>query len=604
MLKPAPIAFDIQNFWAFCLKLKISTKEYGVIQLRPTTTQVYLVNEIAKGLSEGIHQFCVLKCRQAMASTICLALDLYWAFKHEGTTGLIIVDQDSRRISFRVDMKRYVSALPQDPDWRQPITKDSREALTFANSSAVYFTNANQRTKGALGRGIGANLVHGTEVGWWSDEQAFISLKSSMAQKNPNRLFIFESTANGHNLWKEMWDNAMRASTQRAIFIGWWMHDYYQVDEDHAWYKVYWLTDPQPSSQEQSWIDQVKRRFGCEVGPNRLAWWRGHLREEALGNLDMMMQEYPWLPELAFQFSGHPFVNKGALKEHQEVAVESLDMARYFRFKFGRTFIETEIEEVTRRDNYDLCVWREPEFGKGAVYTVGGDPSWGSNELSDQAVLQVLRCYANGVEQVAEFSAVGLPTYRFAWVALYLSGAYSGMGNTLLNIELQGGGAAAFQEIQRVQMDLGTGYEDKLGKHFQGVQHYLYSRPDSVRGGGMSYHTVTNQRNRDIALANFRDYSDRKMLMIRSIDLIDEMAKIARTPEGLLEAPSGEKDDRVMACALALQAYIDRIMWEIGNTPYTYAYFEKVRAMEHQGNDPKAYMEARIDNFLQRITGS
>jgi hypothetical protein len=596
---PAPL-FDLDTFWAFCMRLTIYSKDFGVIPLKPQTTQLYLLDQITKGLGQGKHHFVILKCRQAMASTICLALDLFWAFTHAGMIGAVITDSEPRRVTFRDTIHDFVNGLPEGPDWKQPITADNQYQLCFGNGSKLNYANANQRTKGAMGRGIGLTLVHGTEVGWWGDVDSYQSLTAAMAQRNPARLFLFESTANGMNLFHKMWNAATRATTQSAIFIGWWIHDEYQKSPDSPEYKTYW--DGRLNYQESQWVDSVRRRFGYEVTPERIAWWRWMQNEMFHGKIDMLQQEYPWLPELAFQFSGSPFVSKTSLVDRRNEASDMIDKTRYFRFRFGRTFTDTELEEVDGSGNwYDLAVWQEPEFGEGVVYAIGGDPAHGANDKSDHSAICVWRCYADGVEQVAEFAMRGLPTYQMAWVILYLAGAYS---NCLLNIEQQGGGAAVFQEIGRVQMDMAQGYSNKLGQHFRNLQHYVYRRADSLHSGYTAYHWQTNQINREKMLNQLRDFFERGVALVYSIPLINELATFVRTPEGDLQAQGDASDDRVMAASIGLMAYIDNLAWQLGGTQYTYGYFEKQREARDREPNMGDLIDSKLQNWIKRVRDS
>ena len=57
--------FDSKKFYNFCRHLKIESKEQGMITLGETLlgTQTYVIDEVAKGLEEGVHFLIVLKGR-------------------------------------------------------------------------------------------------------------------------------------------------------------------------------------------------------------------------------------------------------------------------------------------------------------------------------------------------------------------------------------------------------------------------------------------------------------------------------------------------------------------------------------------------------------
>ena len=70
-MKTTP-TFDIAKFWRFCAALRVDTKDRGLISLAWDDLfgcQKYFVEQIAIGLSEGIHSFIVLKGRQQGITT-------------------------------------------------------------------------------------------------------------------------------------------------------------------------------------------------------------------------------------------------------------------------------------------------------------------------------------------------------------------------------------------------------------------------------------------------------------------------------------------------------------------------------------------------------
>ena len=87
--------FNLKHFYNFCKQLKIETKEQGLRKMDNLLgTQTYVMDEIAKGLEEGIHFFVVLKGRQLGITTISLALDLYWHFLNPGLQGTLTTDTE------------------------------------------------------------------------------------------------------------------------------------------------------------------------------------------------------------------------------------------------------------------------------------------------------------------------------------------------------------------------------------------------------------------------------------------------------------------------------------------------------------------------------
>ena len=582
---------DRDTFFNFCTKLLIPTKEYGLIRLRPSPTQVYLIDQILEGLDCGIHQFTVLKCRQARVTTICLAFELYWLFRHEGLIGSFIADNSERRSFFSQLINDYIKSLDQFPDFHIPVDKSNNEYVALQNRSMLVFSHANQRSVGNLGRGMGVSMVHGTEVGLWKDQAGLASLLSSLATKNPHRLFIFEGTAQGHNQFKTMWDLARKSAVEKAIFVGWWLHEDFRYEKETPQYKTYWEVDPAFDQEERKWAGVVKRRYGVEITPEHMAWWRYTLNEKFNGDLELMYQENPPHDELAFQFSGNPFLSKKALNYRLQESADALEKARYFRFIFpgGATseFMEMKMVEVPAKSGWhDLIVWEPPRIGLGVVYVIGADPAHGSSEQSCNASVQVLRCYADKIEQVAEFSRRNLPAYQLAWVILYLYGAYH--NECIFSVEVQGGGHEVYAEIQRVQSRVGQAYPLDMCKHFQGLQHYLYTRPDTRQKAFSTIHWKTTPDNRERMMEAIRTFTEKTPLFIlRSRALVDELAGLIRTQGGKIE--SAGEDDRVMALAIALVIYVDHIIFKFAGAEarrkFSYNSEDFTRERETRGTD-------------------
>jgi hypothetical protein len=424
-------------------------------------------------------------------------------------------------------------------------------------------------------------------------------MMAALAKNNPDRLFILESTANGNNMFRDLWKTAGRAISQKQIFIGWWLVDSYACAAGSAPYRTYW--DGRLSAREAGWAASVKRRYGWVITPEQWAWWRFTLAEEYGEDSEMMLQEYPPLPEEAFQFSGNPYIRSHDLNRHLE-RVEDAPAPQRFYFTFQTSSIlETKIEPAIDHHYFDLEIYQPPVSGEGVIYVIGTDPSHGVDCESDFAVASVWRCYTDRLEQVAEFSARGVAPYELAWAVLYLAKSFCGSYPTFINIEQQGGGAEVMQEIERVQNDLGIGYPDKLSQYFP-VQHYLFRRPDSLKGGFSAKHYQTTGRYREHMLMNFKSFAERDVLKIGSLSLVHECANLVRTPLGNLEALSKSAGtDRLFAAALASVAFTENVHpFYLAGTPYSYDHFQTERTViEGKNVTPQEYLSDLFSRSLR-----
>jgi len=254
--------FNLNQFYHFCKQLKIETKEQGLRKMDHLLgTQTYVMDEISKGLEEDVHFFVILKGRQLGITTISLALDLYWHFTHPGLQGTLTTDTEENRDMFRSTLGMYMEGLPKE--YRIPLLAHNRNQLSLKNRSRLFYQVAGLRAKGSLGRGKAITFLHGTETSSWGDEEGLASLLASLAETNPDRMYIFESTARGFNMFHDMYVTAKRARTQRAIFCGWWRNELYMADPNSPIYKVYW--DGRMTGEEKEWVRDIKKLYNIEI---------------------------------------------------------------------------------------------------------------------------------------------------------------------------------------------------------------------------------------------------------------------------------------------------------------------------------------------------
>jgi len=550
--------FNLAEFREFCADLKIETKEFGIVSLGQQWrgTQEYFIQEVAKGLAEGVHTFIVLKGRQVMISTACLALDLYWHFKFGGTSGTLITDTDENREMFRTTLTMYVDSLPNK--WKRPIGTHNRTAMTIKNRSRIFYQVAGtkKKEKRSVGVGKAISFMHATEVSNWGDEGALADIKSSLAQSNPRRLYLYESTARGYNMFEEMWRTAKMSRVQRAIFIGWWRNDLYRKKKGSSEYEVYW--DGTPTPEESKWMREVKELYDFDIDDEQLAWWR-YMGAEELQDIAKLMENFPPTEDYAFQTSGSKFFTNAALNDRRKIIMgqggSHALMYDPYRIAFGPAMQDTELVDAVE-DHASLKVWQNPS--SNGYYVIGADPAFGSTEWKDQFCIQVFRVFGDGMEQVAEYCTISCDTERFAWALLYLAGLYSNGApqvNIMMIMEINGPGALVWDYIKKAQSLVGhiEGLDPRITQICANIQNYLYHRADSL-GGGYAYHWKTTTATKEIMMSAYRDGFERSLITVNSLQLLEEMKKVERN-EGKIEAPGRSKDDRVIAAALATMAW-------------------------------------------------
>ena len=577
--------FDLQKFYKFCSELKIETKEEGLKKMGTLLgTQTYVMEEIQKGLQDDIHFFVILKGRQLGITTISLALDLYWQFTHPGWQGTLVADTEENRDMFRSTLGMYIDGLPKE--YKIPLIAHNRNQMVLKNRSRIFYQIAGNKSR--LGQGKAITYLHGTETASWGNEEGLASLIASLAEKNPERLYMFESTAQGFNMFHDMYKTAKTAKTQRAIFCGWWRNEYYSVDPESSIYKVYW--DGKLTPEEKEWTKDIKKLYNYEINSRQMAWWRWKMLE-GIKDEDLMYQEFPPTEDYAFVMTGTSFFSHSRCTDAAKISKKT-DFDCY-RYVFGQNFQDTEVIKSTERLG-TLKIWQEPI--DSAYYVIGADPAYGSSDWKDRFCIQIFRVYANGLDQVAEFATSEMNTYQFAWVIAHLAGAYK---NSTLNLEVNGPGQAVINELRTLRRQASsiggsTGRDllDVLGS----MTNYLWRRNDNLGGPGSSIGFLTTSSTKERMLAYMKDYFERTMMNVYSMDLLEEMKTIVRE-NGFIGAPGRAKDDRVIAAALACVAYAEQVQPRLIAQRLT-------REVSQQMQDKSAEelsTATNVSNYLKRI---
>jgi len=579
--------FNLNNFYRFCDQLSVETKEDGLKKLtKRLGTQTYVMDEIAKGLAEDVHFFVILKGRQQGITTISLALDLYWHFIHPGLQGTLVTDTEENKDMFRGTLTNYMEGLPQA--YRIPMVAHNRNGLSLKNRSRLFYQVAGLRAKGSLGRGKGITYLHGTETSSWGDEEGLASLLASLAENNPKRLFVFESTARGFNMFHDMYVTAKRARTQRAIFCGWWRNEFYSADPESNVYKTYW--DGKLTPEEKEWTKDIKKLYNIEINSRQMAWWRWKLYE-GIKDDALMYQEFPPTEDYAFIMTGSSFFSNArctdAIKLAKKIQPDN------FRYSFGSNFQDTQVLKSTDR-LATLRVWEEPI--DTAYYVIGADPAYGSSDWADRFCIQVFRCYADGMDQVAEFATSELNTYQFAWVIAHLAGAYK---NSTLNLEINGPGQAVINEMRNLKRQAAA-MKGPIGKDlmdvYSSMSNYIWRRNDTLGGPSNSIGWLTTSATKERMLSYMKDYFERGMMQTLSLDLIEEMKTIVRDG-GSIEASGRNKDDRVIAAALAAAAYAEQVQPRLVQQGIT-----RSISMKQEEYTPEQIAVGRnVSDYLKRI---
>jgi hypothetical protein len=422
--------------------------------------------------------------------------------------------------------------------------------------------------------------VGNTEVASYADADGLESLEESFAQTNPDRLFIYESTAKGMTgPWRARYLEGLQDRfTKRSIFIGWWAGDTNRIERGDPRFAAY---GRQPmTGDEREKVQAVKTLYDWQITPEQLCWYRWKEANPSKDS-DMLGQNQPFTDMDAFVQTGHSFFasrSVGQAMQNMDEAIKEADDTgevcefhfRGYRYEFGSEdgqprgkhpfFDMTMVPEEEDLDRVELRIWEEPK--PTGRYVIGVDPAWGRTEHGDNHCASVWRCFSDRLVQVAEFNTKDIEIKQFAWVLCHLAGAYQ---DSIINVELNGPGRLIMPEWDTIRALLQADqYKDQL-KHADWenalgqARWYLYHRPDAM-GAGYAYNTEGTTRTQQVMMHTLRGEFVTRHLAIRSMLLLKEMLNVI-VDGAHIGAPDSDsddcKDDRVYSAGLAVGAWVE-----------------------------------------------
>jgi hypothetical protein len=554
---------DLPALEDFCAHITIPSKDIGLVKFDHLYgTQRFLLEEYARGLEDGIHDFTVEKGRQEGITTIMDAVRIWWPQYYEGTQGLFVSNSDENRDHRRDVCLEMLMSLPRD--YRLRVRVNNKNLLAWPNAR-LMFDAAGSRSESDLGRSRGVNFLDADEVGLWESPHDIEALRASLSDRHPKRFYSWNGTARGFNHFWDMCQEAQKAATQRFIFIGWYRHELYRINEDEQ-PAVWEQYNGRLTSEERAWMREVKRLYGLEITAEQVVWYRYVLEEKFYGDEAMRAQEFPCLPEDAFQAFGDRFIPTA------DVARLRLDAKKApkplgYRYEVAPHWDESKMVKAPV-DQAPLLVWEEPE--QWGAYIVAGHP-WGSSSANaTQWVAQVYRAWPDSLVQVAEYTADEGTTYGFAWLLMYLCGAYNLSASPFLIVEANGPGYAVMNQIKLFQ-ELGYGLSSARRaaglQDFAGAfRRYFYARPDNLAWKSAPLDWKTNPDIRPYLLHSLADTVIRGHMTVRSAHLINSLAGLRRGESGdndQIEGGAGRSDAHAICAALAVKAWTDFAMMDL-----------------------------------------
>ena len=510
--------------------LMIKTKENKIVPFRMNSAQKRLYLLMEKLRSEGKPvRIIILKSRQMGFSTLTEALIYYKTATRKNVNSFIITHKEEATANLF-----NMSKLFQERNPIRPMLKSSNaKELIFENptrnikeKSVVPGLKSRIKCATAGGKGVGRSdtltNIHASELAFWPGDIG--ETYAGLMQAVPNTaesMVIIESTANGFNFFKEMWDDAVAGENDFVPFFAAW----FEMEEYRMPYHGERLTEEEKELQEV---------FGLDA--EQIMWRRWCIRNNCRNDLDQFHQEYPATPEEAFLTTGSCiFDSRAILLRLRMLQMERKEKTpkRRGRFLFQEQRMALEhiaLGEIAfqEAEKGEILLFREPEAGR--PYTIGGDTA---GEGSDYFTAQVIDNITG--EQMARLRWRRCDEDTYA-KQVYCLGMY--YNTALLAIEV----------------NFST-HPQKVLEYLRYPKLYVREVMDNYTGKlRQSYGFQTNGLTRPVLLAKLTEFLRDNVQLVHDRDTLEECLCFIRTESGRAEAESGKHDDLVMAYGIALMA--------------------------------------------------
>ena len=374
---------NLRNPKEYCESLLvIRDKRQKLVPLRFNEAQdnLYAVIRQQAALGKPI-RIIILKGRQEGISTVTEALMFQDAATRPNVKTLIVAhNSDATSNLFKMN-KLFYDCLPRRV---QPMRKNSNaRELTFENPTKDRKAKARRpglrssiRCQTAGGGGVGRSEtltnVHISEYAFWPKDKAALLLGIMQSvPDDPNTMVVIESTANGYDHFKELWDGAVSGENAWIpVFLPWYLE------------KGYRKAVP-PGTEWTEEEEALRRDFGLD--DEQLQWRRWCIKTNCGNSVEKFRQEYPNTPAEAFLLSGTPFFDNQALAVQQMHAAEPIATGWFTYDAPEEQGEKPQNWKFTPAADGVVRIWKEPE--KGVPYVLGGDTAGDGSDCFTAHVL-------------------------------------------------------------------------------------------------------------------------------------------------------------------------------------------------------------------------
>lgn len=511
---------------------EIKKKPYLLIEVafyivdKKKKTVPFFLNEVQRDFISRFEKlgtkkpFFILKGRQQGFTSLITAVQVSYAIVMRNFSGFTIADSGGNTRAIFNDKGRMVY---------ERLPKELKPTERFNSVNELFFDKLNSSWRistatDKVGRSRTLNFVHFSEV-------AFYECKLSDLQKGigeamtENAFCVYETTANGFNEAKDLWDS----ESCHNLFYEWWRTDEYRSrDYEFLEIKDAWL-EKRKAVLEEKGLDKEQITWYCKKYASYL-------------DKNTIKQEYPCTPEEAFVSSGRSIFDVEALQNRLALMGKEQGKRGYFKYRKKCEAVTegeavwriTDIEFVESNDGY-IALYEEPRVQKDktgrvaarAPYAIGGDTA-GSGE--DYFTAKVIDCLTDKCVATLRIQRIDEDLYA---EQLYCLGMY--YHEALLGIETN------YSRYPTRVLSQKYGYPNL----------YMRERLDRVdEKKELVAGFETTERTKRIIIGGLVELMREFPYAENDKETLKEMTTFVRKDNGATEAINGAHDDLVMAAAI------------------------------------------------------
>jgi len=417
-------------------------------------TVAFILNPIQEQIEEKIKELeaagipariIILKSRQVGGSTYIQGKFICRIIKNKNRIALVVAHRDdSTNAIFEKakfmnnNLPAHVKPLQQASNARElifdrpPHYKGKQEGL---NSRIKVQTAGSE----GIGRSDTHYYVHLSEFAFYSGnpKKSLTGILKSVPKK-VGTIVCIESTANGMNDFKDLWDKAEEGKGQWVpMFFAWFDSPEYQmpVNDNERKEIIHNMEESAGHAKEcdclQCYLRNIKELYNLTV--EQIAWYMWSLENDCNDDRNLMKQECPTFPTEAFLSTGRPvFNNEKALMRIEQLKKqykEKPPKRGSFLFEWNNPDAKDKIKDSSIKfvNGYGdfITIYEEPKSGH--PYVIGGDTKGEGSDFFASTVID----NSNGKRVATIHGDMGPDTYAHL---MYCLG--KNYNNALISIEI------------------------------------------------------------------------------------------------------------------------------------------------------------------------